>query len=73
MILSTFQVTKKLAGQAARTASWAANASNELGQVLQSVMTSGEGGVLEPMITGIVRRYKEAEVPPPVLFYVDSH
>lgn len=40
MILSTFPVTKKLTGQAARTASWAANASNELGQVLQSVMTS---------------------------------
>ena len=66
-------MTKKLAGQAARTASWVANVSNELGQVLQSVMTSGEGVGLEPMVAGIVRRYREAEVPPPVLLYVDSH
>ena len=73
MILSTFPVTKKLTGQAARTASWAANASNELGQVLQSVMTSWEGVWLEPMITGIVRRHREAEKPSPVLLYVDSH
>ena len=66
-------MTKKLAGQAARTASWVANVSNELGQVLQSVTTSGEEVGLEPMVAGIVRRYREAEVPPPVLLYVDSH
>ena len=42
-------------------------------QVLQSVMTSGEGVGLEPMVAGIVRRYREAEVPPPVLLYEDSH
>lgn len=66
-------MTKKLAGQAARTASWAANISNEIGQVLQSVMTAGEGVGLESMAAGIVQRYRDAEMPPPVLLYVDSH
>ena len=52
-----FQVTKKLAGDASRTASWATNVGNEFGQVLMSVLTVTEGAGLEPMCQGIVQRY----------------
>jgi len=66
-------VTKKLAGEAARTAAWSTNVSNEYGQVLQSVLTAGEGSGLEPMAHGIVNRFRTAEMDPPKLLYVDSH
>ncbi|XP_052705256.1 uncharacterized protein LOC128181043 [Crassostrea angulata] len=50
---------------------WATNVGNEYGQVIMSVLTTGEGFGLSPMIRGLIRRYKEAEVPPPHLLYVD--
>jgi len=40
---STKKVVKKLAGPAAGSAEWATNVGNELGQVLMSVVTAGEG------------------------------
>ena len=48
-----------------------ANVGNENGEVLMSVLTSGEGHGLEPMVSGIIRRYKDAKVRPPVILYVD--
>ena len=65
------QVTKKLGGNAAGTASWAKNVGNELGQVLSSVLTDSEGDGLGNMVTGLVERYRNSNVPPPKLLYVD--
>jgi outer membrane lipoprotein SlyB len=53
-------VVKKLAGAVAGTASWCTNVGNEHGQVLNSVLTAIEGGFLQPMINGIVKRYETA-------------
>jgi hypothetical protein len=55
-----FQVVKTLAGQARGTATWSTNVGNEHGQVLMSVLTASEGGFLQPMIDGLVRRYETA-------------
>ena len=68
---STKKVTKKLAGRAAGTAAWQTNVGNEFGQVLMSVLTSGEGYGLAPMARGLMDRYTRAKVPPPSLLYVD--
>ncbi|XP_072563185.1 uncharacterized protein [Paramormyrops kingsleyae] len=68
---STKKVTKKLAGAAAGTMAWSTNVGNEHGQVLMSVLTAHEGDGLLPMATGLMRRYREAGVPPPKLLYVD--
>ncbi|XP_068221711.1 uncharacterized protein [Palaemon carinicauda] len=68
---STKKVVKKLGGHSARTASWATNIGNEYGQVLMSVLTASEGYGIEPMVKGIVRRYKDAGVTPPHTLYVD--
>ena len=65
------QVTKKLAGFAADTAAWATNVGNEFGQVLITVLTAAEGEGLLPMAAGLMRRYREAEVAPPQLIYVE--
>ena len=65
------QVAKKLAGYAADTATWATNVGNEIGQVLMCVLTSGEGEALRPMAKGLVRRYEQAGVTPPLLLYSD--
>ena len=70
-MLLHFQVTKKLAGNAAQTAAWATNVGNELGQVLISVLTGDEGKGLLPMAAGLVQRYANAGEPPPQLLYVD--
>ena len=66
------QVTKKLGGNAAGTASWATNVGNELGQVLSSVLTDSEGDGLGNMVSGLVERYRDSNVPPPKLLYVDQ-
>nr|XP_023654635.1 uncharacterized protein LOC111837076 [Paramormyrops kingsleyae] len=50
---------------------WSTNVGNEHGQVLMSVLTAHEGDGLLPMATGLMRRYREAGVPPPKLLYVD--
>lgn len=65
------QVTKKLAGHSARTASWSTNVGNESGEVLMSVLTTSEGTGLKPMTQGLVRRYAAAGEAPPELLYVD--
>lgn len=66
-----FQVTKKLAGDVGDTASWMTNIANENGQVLNSVLTTGEGAALHPVCQGIVKRYTDAGEPPPEVIYVD--
>ncbi len=70
---STKKVCKKLQGAAANTASWATNVSNERGEVLVSVLTESEGeDALQPMATGLMRRYHQAAVEPPTLLYTDK-
>ncbi|KAM4533308.1 uncharacterized protein V3H82_025811 [Fundulus diaphanus] len=69
---STKKVTKKLAGAASDTAAWVTNVGNEHGQVLISVLTCSEGTEgLSSMAAGLMRRYQLAEVPPPLVMYVD--
>ncbi|MEQ2176469.1 hypothetical protein GOODEAATRI_028267 [Goodea atripinnis] len=66
------QVTKKLAGAGTDTAAWVTNVGNEYGQVLMSVLTCSEGSEgLDAMAARLTGRYRVAEVPPPVLMYVD--
>lgn len=47
------------------------NVGNAHGEILMSVLTSGEGHGLASMISGIVNRYRSAQIPPPKLLYVD--
>ena len=44
---------------------------NEVGQILISVLTVQEGPGLDKMASGLMERYRQAAVPPPVLLYVD--
>lgn len=70
---STKKVCKKLQGAAADTASWATNVANERGEVLISVLTESEGEeALRPMVNGLMSRYQQAAVEPPVLLYTDK-
>ncbi|XP_053091155.1 uncharacterized protein LOC113534513 isoform X1 [Pangasianodon hypophthalmus] len=69
---STKKITKKLAGHARGTAQWMSSVSNERGQILISVLTAQEGPGLDSMVSGLVSRYQQAGVAPPVLLYVDS-
>ena len=64
-------MAKKLSGHASRTAEWVTNVGNEHGQVLVSVLTAKEGSGLSKMAGGLMKRYKNASVDPPVLLYVD--
>ncbi|XP_037643681.1 uncharacterized protein LOC119498739 [Sebastes umbrosus] len=68
---STKKITKKLAGDIADTATWMTNVSNEIGQVLNCVLTTGEGSGLDELCQGIVKRYKDAGEPEPEVLYVD--
>ncbi|XP_019898724.1 uncharacterized protein LOC109615015 [Esox lucius] len=64
--------TKKLRGHScADTATWMTNVSNECGQVLNCVLTTGEGAGLEDLCQGIVKRYQDAGEPEPDVIYVD--
>ena len=45
--------------------------SNEVGQVLISVLTAQEGPGLDRMVSDLIRRYSQAGVAPPLLLYVD--
>ena len=72
VLLVCMQVTKKLAGAAARTAAWATNDGNEHGQIFISVLTAAGGASLADMAIGLVNRYAMAGQPPPLLLYVDS-
>ncbi|XP_051779771.1 uncharacterized protein LOC127526839 [Erpetoichthys calabaricus] len=68
---STKKVTKKLAGAAAGTAAWVTNVENEHGQILISVLTAAKGAGLHPMATGLMQRYRDASVSPPLVLYVN--
>ncbi len=69
---STKKVCKKLQGSAANTASWATNVGNERGEVVVSVLTESEGcKSLRSLACGLMRRYQDAEQPPPRLLYTD--
>lgn len=51
---STKKIVNKLAGHVRGTAMWATNVGNEIGQVLISVITTGEGHALIPMAEGMI-------------------
>ena len=69
---STKKVVKKLQGEAANTANWATSVGNERGEIVMSVLTTSESAPsLKPMADGLVRRYKNAGVPPPKVIYTD--
>lgn len=65
------QMTKKLSGHAKGTALWLTSVSNEVGEILISVVTAQEGPALNQMAAGLVQRYHNAGVAPPELLYVD--
>ncbi|XP_051795185.1 uncharacterized protein LOC110962328 isoform X2 [Acanthochromis polyacanthus] len=54
---STKKITKKLAGAAKGTALWLTSVSNELGQILISVLTTQEGPGLDVMVADLFRRH----------------
>uniref|UniRef100_A0AAV2MHV4 DUF6729 domain-containing protein n=1 Tax=Knipowitschia caucasica TaxID=637954 RepID=A0AAV2MHV4_KNICA len=64
-------ITKKLAGGIGGSAAWMTNIGNEFGQVLNSVLTTGEGAGLEELCQGIVTRYKNVGKAEPEVIYVD--
>ena len=68
---STKKITKKLVGKATGTVSWSTNVGNEYGEVLNSVLTDSKGDGLQDMLAGLIKRYKDAGVPPPKALYVD--
>ncbi|MEQ2202197.1 hypothetical protein XENOCAPTIV_026973, partial [Xenoophorus captivus] len=68
---STRKITKKLSEPAKGTAQWLTSVGNEMGQVLISVLTSGERPGLDLMAGGLVDRNKAAGVDRPVALYVD--
>ena len=69
---STKKILRKLAGEARNTASWVTNVSNEYGAVLQCVLTSSESNeALQDMANGLQERYKNANVAPPRVLYID--
>lgn len=66
------QITKKLSGLAKGTTLWLTSVSNEVGQILISVLTAQEGPALDIMAADLIRRYSNAGVAPPQLLYVDN-
>lgn len=69
---STKKVLKKLAGAARNTATWVTNVGNEYGGILQCVVTSSESNDgLGKMADGLMKRYSDANVPPPLVLYAD--
>ncbi len=65
------QLIKKLAGGIEGTATWMTNIANEYGEVLNCVLTTGEGAGLDDLCQGIVRRYRDAGERQPDVIYVD--
>ena len=47
------------------------NVGNEYGEVLNCVLTTGEGAGLEELCQGIVKRYRNAGEQEPEVIYVD--
>ncbi len=73
LLVSTKKICKKLQGAAANTASWATNVGNERGEVLISILTESEGSEgLRPMALGLMQRYRQAAVEPPLVLYTDG-
>lgn len=66
------KITRKLSGIAKGTALWLTSVSNEVGQILISVLTAQEGPGLDNMVADLIRRYSSANVVPPRLLYVDT-
>lgn len=66
-IVFVLQITKKLAGEIGDSAAWMTNIGNEFGQVLNSVLTTGEGAGLNDLCQSIVTRYKNAGQAEPYL------
>ncbi|XP_058251159.1 uncharacterized protein LOC131356260 [Hemibagrus wyckioides] len=69
--LDHIKITKKLSGHAKGTAQWLSSVGNERGEILISVLTAHEGPGLDSMVSGLISRYQQAGVAPPVLLYVD--
>ncbi|XP_037829912.1 uncharacterized protein LOC119616758 [Kryptolebias marmoratus] len=67
----TKKITKKLAGHSKGTALRVSLVSDELGQILNSVLTVQEGPGLDKMAAGLMDRYRQAGVAPPKVLYVD--
>lgn len=69
---STKNITKKLQGAAANTATWCTNVGNERGELVVSVLTTSESGQdLQRLADGLVGRYRSAAQPAPILLYTD--
>ena len=69
---STKKITKKLQGVEAASANWVTNVGNERGEIVMSVVTSSEStSSLKPMADGLVKRFAEAGVQPPLILYTD--
>ena len=69
---STKKVTKKLQGEAAKSASWATSIGNEKGEILQCVLTTSESmDSLKVMANGLMDRFEKANVASPVAIYTD--
>lgn len=71
LIIFFHQITKKLAGDVREGATWMTNVTNEYGQVLNCVLTTGEGPAIDELCQGIVKRYQDANEPEPEVIYVD--
>jgi hypothetical protein len=64
VLVFVLQVTKKLAGAIGDSAAWMSNIGNEFGQVLNSVLTTGEGAGLEELCQGVIERIKNCPLTP---------
>ena len=50
---------------------WCTSVSNEVGEVLMSVLTAQEGPGIDLMVAGLATRYQDANLEPPVALYID--
>jgi len=70
---SAKKVLKKLAGEAKNSTTWVTNVGNEYGAILQCVVTSAESNEgLNIMAEGLMKRYTDANVLPPLILYTDN-
>ena len=68
----TKKVCQKLQGFDVNSASWATNVGNEKGEIVQCVITASEASEsLQSMANGLMERYANAGIEPPVLLYTD--
>ena len=65
-------MARKLQGHERDSAYWSTQVANEIGQVVQCVLTTSEGNAsLQLMADGLVARYAKAGVKPPSVIYTD--